>query len=91
MKKQKLPTGEALRARAEELGVVITVDDANESSGAYAMFRATVSESELQKRVVEAERHFQTQRMGLIAIVAATASVVSALTALAAVYLRYRS
>ena len=90
MKRNKLPTGEALRDRAEALGVVITVDDPNESSGAYAIFRSPVSEFELQKRVLEAERHFQTLRMGLVAIIAAVASVLSAITALIAVYLHWR-
>jgi hypothetical protein len=48
MTKNKLPTAEALRARAEALGVVSTIDDPTESSGTYAMFRVAVSESELQ-------------------------------------------
>lgn len=89
MPMQKLLTGEALRTHAVKLGVVLTIDDPNESKGSYEMFRAVISESELQKRVLEAERHIQAQRMGWVAIVASGASVVSAITALLAVYFRY--
>ncbi|BCT68807.1 MULTISPECIES: hypothetical protein [unclassified Nitrosospira] len=86
--KNALPTGEALRKRAETLGVVITKDDPNESSGAYEVFRARVSDAELQRRVIEAERHLQAQKMWVMAIIAAGASVVSALAAWCAVYMR---
>ena len=83
-----LPTGEALRKRAEKLGVVITKDDPTEPSGVYEIFRAVVSEAELQRRVIEAERHIYSQRMWIIAVIAATASAVSALAAWCAVYLK---
>ena len=86
--KNALPTGEALRKRAEILGVVITKDDPNEPSGAYEMFRAMVSDAELQRRVIEAERHLQAQRMWVIAVIAAVASVLSALAAWCAVYMK---
>jgi hypothetical protein len=68
--------------------VIITIDDPNESSGTYKMFRPRVSDAELQRRVIEAERHLQAQKMWVIAVIAAGASVVSALTALCAVYMR---
>ena len=89
--RKALPTGEALRKRAEELGVVITKDDPNEPVGAYKMFRAVVSEAELQRRVIDAERHLQAQRMWIIAVIAATSSVVSAIAAWCAVYLKLPS
>jgi hypothetical protein len=85
--RKSLPTGEALRKRAEELGVVITKDDPNEPSGVYEIFRAVVSEAEVQRRVIDAERHLQAQRMWVIAVIAAIASIVSALAAWCAVYL----
>ena len=86
--KKALPTGEALRKRADELGVVITKDDPNEPSGAYEMFRGMVSEAEVQRRVIDAERHLQSQRMWIISVVAAVASVISALAAWCAVYFK---
>ena len=86
--KNALLTGEALRRRAEMLGVVMTKDDPVEPSGSYEMFRAVVSEAELQRRVIEAERHLQAQRMWVIAVIAAVASVLSALAAWCAVYIK---
>lgn len=83
-----LPTGENLRKRAEELGIVITIDDPNEPSGVYSMFRPVASEAELQRRVIEAERHIQAQRMWIIAVIAAVASVISALAAWCAIFLK---
>ena len=86
--KTKLPTGNELKKRAEELGVVATIDESTEPTGDYQMFRAAVSEAELQRRVIDAERHIQSQRMSLVALVSAGASILSALAAWLAVYLR---
>lgn len=55
------------------------------------MFRAVVSEAELQRRVIDAEHHLQAQRMWVIAVIAAFASVISAIAAWFAVYLKVPS
>ena len=86
--KNALLTGEALKMRADELGVVRVIDDPNEPTGDYTMFRAAVSEAELQRRVIDAERYLQGQRMWLVAVISSTASIVSALAAWFAVYLK---
>ena len=87
--KKALLTGEELRERAEELGVIITIDDSNEASGDYKMFRAVASDVEIQRRVVDAERYLQTQRIWIVAVISASASVISAFAAWCAVYLKY--
>lgn len=87
MKKQ-IPSGEDLRRRAEELGVVITKDDPTEPSGDYKMFRAVVSEAELQQRVLAAENMLSARRAWIYAAISAAASFVSALAALAAVFMQ---
>ena len=81
----KLPTGERLRERAEKLGVVTTVDNPTESAGAYAMFRGTVSDAELQRRVIEAELRNFALRGWIMALASAIAAIVSAVTAIVAV------
>ena len=86
--KKPLPTGDALRELAQELGVVITIDDPTEPSGDYKMFRAVISESEIQRRVIDAQRLFQAERMWLIAVIAAVTSVISAIAAWCAVFLK---
>lgn len=76
-----LPTGEALRKRAAQLGVVIFQDDPNEPRGVNQIFRAVASDAELQKRVIEAEQHLLTQRMWIITVIASAASLLSAVVA----------
>ncbi|MFA5372481.1 MAG: hypothetical protein WC298_10980 [Sideroxydans sp.] len=80
-----LPTGAALRKRAEKLGVVIYQDDSNEPHGVNEIFRAVVSEAELQRRVVEAEQHLLSKRLWVISVIASVASVLSAAAAWCAV------
>ena len=84
---RKLPTGEQLRIRAAELGVVDSIDDPAESRGSiYTSLRATVSDAELQRRVIDAEMRNLAHRGWVFAVISAVASVVSALAA-AAVFL----
>ena len=84
--KSKLPTGDALRHRARELGVVATRDDPNEPTGDYAMFRAVVSESELQQRVIAAENARSARLAWVCAAISAAASLASAAASFLAVY-----
>lgn len=81
---RKLPTGEDLRDRAKELGVITDSDDtyAVPSEGNVA-FQA--SDHEIQRRVIEAERHLREHRLWIIAVISALASVISALAAWAAI------
>ena len=80
-----LPTGEALKNKAKKLGVVIFLDDPNEPRGVNQIFRAVVSEAELQRRVIEAEKHLLSQRLRMISVIASIASVLSAASAWCAV------
>jgi hypothetical protein len=68
--------GDELRARAEELGV---------SMGRLYDSDGHISEPELQRRVLEAERANRESRLWLIALISAIASVVSAIAACVAV------
>ena len=78
----KLLQGEQLEKRAKELGVDMQGAPIRQSvSGRSRM----ADDHELQKRVLEAERHIREQRLWLIAVISAVASVVSAITALVAV------
>ena len=77
----------ALQERAEQLGVVVTTDNPNESHGAYEIFRQRISEAELQSRVMEAERHVLARRAWFVTVIAAIASAISALAAWTAVYI----
>ncbi len=80
MKKQL--EGETLERRAKELGLDIMGDFITQSvSGRHK--RAT--DSELQRRVTEAERAIRENRLWWIALISAIASVISATTAIIAV------
>lgn len=87
MKPRQLLIGDALRMRAEELGVVTTGDGLVTIPG-----KGTVSlpaaEYELQRRVLEAERHLREHRLWLVAMLSAAASGISALAAWAAILLK---
>ena len=85
--RKPLLRGNALQERAEQLGVVVTTDNPNESHGAYEIFRQRISEAELQSRVMEAERHVLARRAWFVTVIAAIASAISALAAWTAVYI----
>jgi len=87
MKPRKLLTGEALRSRADELGVITTGDGVVTIPGKGTV-PLSVPEYELQRRVLEAERHLREHRLWLIAMVSAMASVISAIAAWLAIVLR---
>jgi hypothetical protein len=80
-----LLTGDALRSRAESLGVSITVDESSESR-ASPSFRAVASEAELQRRVLAAESMLLQHRTWVLAAISAASSLLSALAACLAVY-----
>ena len=77
-----LLNGEALEARARELGVDISGEPRSRSVSGSAQ---RASEYELQRRVLEAERAQREKHLWLFALLAAIASVVSAITAVIAV------
>lgn len=75
-KNEKLLTGDKLMARATELGVSTTKDITP---------RSNVSDAELQRRVIEAERAIRENRLWKIALLSALASLVSAIASWMAV------
>lgn len=82
---RKLPTGEELRKRAVQLGVAI---ETNQSvvipdSGNIPLI---AEDYEIQRRVLDAERHLREQRLWLVAAISAIASVVSAFAAWLAIF-----
>jgi len=82
---KKILEGEALEQHACELGVDIQGGPITQSiSGRHKR----ADDHELQKRVIEAERSIRESKLWMIALISAIASVVSALTALLAVYLK---
>lgn len=76
----KLLTGEELRKRAKELGVS---EDETYRDGPGNIWISR--DSELQRRVMEAERHGRDGRLWVIALVSAIASALSAVAAWIAV------
>lgn len=74
-----LPQGEELKKRAQELGV--SMNELHDTWG-------NMSEPELQRRVLDAERARRESSLWVIALVSAIASVLSALAAWAAVAAR---
>jgi len=82
---RKLLLGEELEKRALELGVDIQGPPRTQSVSGRS---PRADDNELQKRVLEAERSIRDQRLWLIAVISAIASVVSAATALVAVLLK---
>ena len=79
-----LPTGDALLKRAKELGV-ITGDDGNYIVPGLGNVPFQASDQEIQRRVIEAERHMREHRLWVVAVIAAIASALSALAAWIAV------
>lgn len=80
-----LLTGEALIKRAQELGVNARTGETYNVSGQGTQFHLA-PEHEIQRRVLDAERHIREHRLWLIALISAIASAVSAAVALVAVW-----
>ncbi len=74
--------GEALEARARELGVDIEGEPRTQSSSGRS---PRAPDYELQRRVLEAERAGRESKLWILAVVSAVASVLSAAAALIAV------
>lgn len=87
MNAKSLPTGEALQTRAKDLGVILTGEQYVTIPGTGSI-SLPVSEYELQRRVMEAERHLREYRLLLIAVISATASAISAVGAWLAVIVK---
>ena len=75
----KLLQGKELTDRAIKLGVDINGPLIKPDGG------GRVDDHELQRRVIEVERHIRESRLWLIAVISAGASIVSAITAFVAV------
>lgn len=82
-----LPTGEALQTRAKELGVILAGEQCVNIPGTGTVPLA-VSEYELQRRVIEAERHLREHRLWMLAAISAAASAISAVGAWLAVIVK---
>lgn len=78
--KKRLLEGDALMQRARELGVS-TESDGMVNVPGQGSVPTTAAEYEIQRRVLEAERHIREHRLWIVAFVSATASVVSAIAA----------
>ena len=74
--------GEALEARARELGVDIEGEPRTQSSSGRS---PRASDYELQRRVLEAERAERESKLWILAVISAVASALSAAAALIAV------
>ena len=72
-------TGDKLRDRAKELGVDVQGERIVQSSSGRREF---ADDHELQRRVIEAERSMRESRIWLLAVISATASVLSAFAAM---------
>lgn len=83
---KKLLTGDALLARAKDLGVVTSGDNIINIPGEGTV-PLPVSEYELQRRVLEVERHVREHSLWLVALISSAASAISAAAAwLAIIY-----
>ena len=87
MNPKKLLTGDALRVRAEELGVITSGDGLVTIPG-KGTIPLPAPDYELQRRVLEAERHLREHRLWLVAMVSAVASAISAVAAWLAILLK---
>lgn len=72
--------GDALMNRARELGVFVDSDDLVTIPG-QGTVPTPAPEYEIQRRVIEAERHLREHRLWIIALLSAIASVLSAVAA----------
>ncbi len=82
---RKLLQGDELEKRAIELGIDIQGLPINQSSMGR---QKRADDSELQRRVIEAERSIRESRIWVIALISSIASLVSAATAIIAVVTR---
>jgi hypothetical protein len=85
MKKQLL-TGHELIEKAKELGVYIYQDYANVPIGTNPIMAPIVSEYEIQRRVIEAEKHIREHRLWVVSVISAIIAITSAIGAWAAVF-----
>ncbi|OQW69222.1 MAG: hypothetical protein BVN34_06970 [Proteobacteria bacterium ST_bin12] len=83
--KKILLTGHELVERAAQLGVSIYRDDANVPIGTNPIMAPVVSEYEIQRRVIEAERHISEHKLWIIAVISTAIALISAFAAWAAV------
>jgi hypothetical protein len=81
---KRLLDGDALMQRAAELGVNIESGEMINVAG-RGMAPIQAHEHEIQRRVLEAERHLRDSRLWIVALVSAVASVVSAIAAWVAI------
>jgi len=82
--------GDALFQRAAELGVSTGSGDSYVDPSQFKSMREfQAPEHEIQRRVLEAERHQREARLWLVALVSAIASVISALLAGASAYVAW--
>lgn len=77
---KKLPEGEALIKRCQELGINIDGNSWYNSSVGPTVLPAVTAE--LQQRLIDRERSIREGRLWVIALISAIASVVSAVTAI---------
>lgn len=75
-----LLTGEALQIRARKIGVIPTGEESITVPGSGTI-PLMVSDYELQRRVIEAERHLREHRLWMVALISAVASAISAIAA----------
>lgn len=73
-----LLSGGDLERRCQKLGIDITDDPSAVSTRGD---RPRASDAELQRRLIEAERSLREQKLWILAVVSAIASVVSAIAA----------
>jgi len=78
----QLPAGEELEKRCREFGVDITGEPRSQSTSGT---RPRAPDSELQRRLIEAERSARESKLWLVALLSAVASVISAIAAWVAV------
>lgn len=82
----RLLTGDALRERAQKLAVSVAGSGSFVNIPDAGTQELPVAEAELQRRVIEAETHLRGQRMWVIALASAIASIMSAAAAWYAVF-----
>ena len=83
---KRILTGHELVERAKDLGISIYRDDANVPIGTNPIMAPVVSEFEIQRRVMDAERHLREHRLWVVAVVSAVIAFISAIAAWSAVF-----
>jgi len=76
---KKLPRGADLWKKCDELGIICHYTSEKGDK--------TVPDLELQNKIIEMEKHIREEKLWIVALVSAIASVASAITALIAVLL----